>query len=694
MLHIAYYEADLATFCNAHENEILGELTARHSFALENQQRNAWQQQITLLKTSLAGLDTGRIYFEFSIPRMGKRADVVVLVRGVVFVIEFKVGSTTFDHAALEQVHDYALDLKNFHKGSHNATVLPILIATNASTQGPSTYCWADDNVAKPVCAAPSDLFGIIEAVLVQTDTSEINHAQWSHSGYQPTPTIVEAAQALYRNHDVREIARSGADAENLGHTTDRINELIETAKVSNRKIICFVTGVPGAGKTLAGLNIATTRVLGHADEHAVFLSGNGPLVDVLREALARDQAVRENVPKKDAARKVSGFVQNIHHFRDEALRDPKAPVERVVVFDEAQRAWNRDQATKFMQQKRGHADFDMSEPAFLVGVMDRHVSWCVIVCLIGGGQEINTGEGGLAEWLDVMGQQFAHWDVHVSSRLDDPDYIWDSETSEALKKVATTKDEALHLGVSMRSFRAESLSEFVGHVIENRPIDARIAYAKIANQYPIRLTRDLNTARQWLRNMARGTERFGLVASSGANRLRPEGIFMKSQIDAPVWFLNDRTDVRSSYYLEEVASEFDIQGLELDWAGVCWDADYRYDEGSWKHFSFRGTKWQRSNATEKQLFLKNAYRVILTRARQGMVIFVPLGSQTDPTRPCDFYDQTFDYLRLCGLPELLVGPQPLEATILRYPISPLNPAVTRAVDSRPTNHPDERGRS
>lgn len=662
MLHNAYYETDLASFCQANENEILGELTARHHFALENQQRYAWQQQITILKASLIGITTGRIYFEFSIPRMGKRADIVVLIAGVVFVIEFKVGSATFDHAALEQVHDYALDLKNFHKGSHSAMILPILVATHAAHQKPPSYCWADDRVAKPLCAAVTNLADIIEATLAQTLTLPIEPTQWSRSGYQPTPTIVQAAQALYRNHDVSEIARSGADAENLGRTTDRINALIENAKTSNRKVICFVTGVPGAGKTLAGLNIATTRVLGHADEHAVFLSGNGPLVDVLREALARDQAARDNVPKRDAARKVSGFVQNIHHFRDEALRDSKAPIERVVVFDEAQRAWNRDQATKFMQQKRGHADFDMSEPAFLVGVMDRHVSWCVIVCLIGGGQEINTGEGGLAEWINVMGQQFAHWDVHLSSRLDDPDYIWDAETSAALKKVLATKDESLHLGVSMRSFRAESLSEFVGHVIENRPLDARFAYDKIADRYPIQLTRDLSTVRQWLRDRARGSERFGLVASSGANRLRPEGIFMKSQIDAPVWFLNDRNDVRSSYYLEEVASEFDIQGLELDWTGVCWDADYRYEVGAWKHYGFRGTKWQRSNAVEKQLFLKNAYRVILTRARQGMVIFVPRGNSVDPTRPCAYYDSTFDYLVSCGIPALAPVPRPLAA--------------------------------
>lgn len=662
MLNIAYYEADVVAFCSANENEILGELTAGHPFALENLQRDAWTQQISILNTALAALTAGRIYFEFSIPRMGKRADVVILLGGVVFVIEFKVGSATFDHAALEQVHDYALDLKNFHRGSHHAPILPILIATNAADQPPPRYSWADDNVAKPVCTAPSGLFAVIESTLVQKQTPPLDHRLWSRSGYQPTPTIVEAAQALYRNHDVSEIARSGADAENLGRTTDRISTLIGDAKIGNRKVICFVTGVPGAGKTLAGLNIATTRAVGHADEHAVFLSGNGPLVDVLREALARDQAARDRVSRKDAVRKVSGFVQNIHHFRDEALRNPKAPAERVVVFDEAQRAWNRDQATKFMRQKRGHAEFDMSEPAFLVGVMDRHESWCVIVCLIGGGQEINTGEGGLAEWINVMGQQFPHWDVHVSNRLDDPDYIWDRETSEALKRVEATKDEALHLGVSMRSFRAESLSEFVGHVIENRPSDARLAYQRIADRYPIQLTRDLSVARQWLRETARGSERFGLVASSGANRLRPEGVFMKAQIDAPVWFLNDRADVRSSYYLEEVASEFDVQGLELDWTGVCWDADYRYEDGAWKHYSFRGTKWQRSNAVEKQLFLKNAYRVILTRARQGMVIFVPRGSPTDPTRPCANYDPIFDYLQCCGLIELSAA-KPLEPT-------------------------------
>ena len=655
MVNTAYYEENLPKFLTVSEHEVLGVLATKHRFDLENEQRHAWQQQIRILKKELSTLPAGRIYFEFSIPRMGKRADVVLLVEGVVFVIEFKVGSATIDRSAMEQVHDYSLDLKNFHKGSHHVPIVPIVIATKAAKQTTPTFNWAADDVATPLPAAPIDLAEIIKTALLQKSTNPIDHVEWSHSGYQPTPTIVEAAQALYRNHDVSEISRSDADAKNLGLTTDRINEIIEDAKAGSKKAICFVTGVPGAGKTLAGLNIATSRVRSHSDEHAVFLSGNGPLVDVMREALARDQSTRDGVSKKEAARRVSSFVQNIHHFRDEALRDPKAPDERVVIFDEAQRAWNKSQASKFMQQKRDHADFNMSEPAFLVSVMDRHVGWCVVICLIGGGQEINTGEAGLAEWVKVMGDEFKHWDVHVSSRLDDRDYIWDEDTSKALKKVISTKDEALHLGVSMRSFRAESLSEFVGHVIENRPNEARAAYEKIADRYPIKLSRDLGASRQWLRESARGSERYGLIASSGANRLRPEGIFMKSPVDAPVWFLNDCTDVRSSFYLEEVASEFDVQGLELDWTGVCWDADYRFEVGGWQHYSFRGTKWQRSIAVEKQLFLKNAYRVILTRARQGMVIFVPRGSPTDPTRPASFYDSTYDYLLLCGIPRLLM---------------------------------------
>ena len=204
-----------------------------------------------------------------------------------------------------------------------------------------------------------------------------------------------------------------------------------------------------------------------------------------------------------------------------------------------------------------------------------------------------------------------------------------------------------------MRSFRAEKLSAFVAHVVENRAAEACPVYAEISDRYPIRLTRDLDRARRWLRYQARGSERYGLLASSGAYRLRPEGLHIKAKIDAPTWFLNDRSDVRSSFYCEEVATEFDVQGLELDWAGVCWDADFRYWEGNWNALRFRGTRWQQVNASEGRLYMKNAYRVILTRARQGMIIFVPNGAADDPTRPPAYYDQTYDFLKNCGITTL-----------------------------------------
>jgi hypothetical protein len=650
MTRIAYYEANIQEFLAADKDAVLGVLAAQHGFALEHEQKHAWQRQIQLLQHHLLPTLKGWIYFEFSIPRMGKRADVVLLTGSVVFVVEFKVGSHSFDSYAIEQSHDYALDLKNFHRGSHNIPIVPILIPTAASLQPTPKIKWAVDQVAEPVCISPVSLTQAIEIAVKQFSGSPIDAISWSRSGYQPTPTIVEAALALYRKHDVKEITRSEAGADNLGLTATRVEQIIERAKLINRKAICFITGVPGAGKTLAGLNIATSRAEKHSDEHAVFLSGNGPLVDVLREALARDKAGREGIPRSQAYREVSAFVQNIHHFRDEALESENPPIEKVVIFDEAQRAWNRDMASKFMRQKRGHAAFDMSEPAFLLGAMNRHKDWCVVVCLVGGGQEINTGEAGLAEWITVLRDQHPDWDVNVSSRIDDRDYIWDAELAKELAKTSISWDEALHLGVSIRSFRAEALSEFVGHVVDNRPQQARMTYQAIAEKYPILLTRDLAEARSWLRANARGSERYGLTASSGANRLRPDGVWIKSKIDAPVWFLNEKADVRSSYYLEEAASEFDIQGLELDWTCVCWDADFRRDDDDWQYFNFRGTKWQRMNAADRKLYLKNAYRVLLTRARQGMVIFVPHGDKSDPTRTPQIYNSIYEYLQLCGI--------------------------------------------
>ncbi|MGJ8563111.1 MAG: DUF2075 domain-containing protein [Alphaproteobacteria bacterium] len=655
MLKVAYYQALIAEFNAANPEQILGELARRNKFSLEGTQRDAWVAQIHLLQNELSGLDAGAVFFEFSIPRMGKRADVVILLEGTVFVVEFKVGSKTFDSASIRQVHDYALDLKNFHRGSHDLPIIPILIATQAESGGPPQLAWAADQVAEPISCASIGLRALLESSLEQVRalslTRTLDAEGWATSGYLPTPTIVEAAQALYQNHSVEDIARSDAGAKNLNATTQCLRDIISATHEKREKTICFVTGVPGSGKTLAGLNMATEAVNRPDGETAVFLSGNGPLVDVLREALARDQKERTGCSKIDAKREVSSFVQNIHHFRDEALKDTKAPPEHIVIFDEAQRAWDKHQASKFMQAKRGQTGFNKSEPEFLIEVMDRHEDWSVIICLVGGGQEINTGEAGLSEWIRALEGRFTEWNVHLSDRLLDPHYGL-AETALALKadkRIQWQPD--LHLGVSMRSFRAEALSGFVAAVLDGDAGEASRLFATIKTRYPIALARDLETARKWLRGHARGNERFGFMASSGAHRLRPEGLNVRVSIDAVNWFLNGPEDVRSAYYLEEVATEFDVQGLEVDWAGVCWDADLRYVAGAWDMLAFRGTKWQNVNQEARKTYLINAYRVILTRARQGLVIYIPKGDPSDPTRPPWFYDETVEFLVSCGIP-------------------------------------------
>lgn len=649
----AYYSAPVSRFLTDDPDRILGVLTAEHHHALEEPQRWAWLQQISILKVALLGHPAGRIFLEFYIPRMGKRADALVIAENIVFVIEFKVGATAHEAYGLDQVEDYALDLKNFHEGSHSVPIVPVLVSTNAQSQSFAGIKFAEDLVAAPLSTNSNDLASLIDRIRAGRTFPKLDIEDWISKGYRPTPTIVEAAEILYRTHSVADISRKDASAKNLQETTASVSAVIDQARLNHTKAICFVTGVPGSGKTLAGLNIATRRSDEHLDEHAVFLSGNGPLVEVLREALARDKVKKDRVAKKSAQRAVHSFVQNIHHFRDHYVGSCEIPIEKVVVFDEAQRAWTREQAANFMQRKRGQPDFNVSEPEFLISVMDRHPDWCTIVCLVGGGQEINTGEAGISEWISALESRFPQWQVHVSPRIALPEYGSKSQVEGFLGSPRVHADENLHLAVSMRSFRAEALSSFVGSIIENDSEAARGFYARIKAGYPIYLTRSLQTAKTWLRKRARGRERFGLVASSGAMRLRPEGIHIKTEIEPPNWFLNEKGDVRSSYYLEDVASEFDVQGLELDWVGVCWDGDFHHDGSAWVYQAFKGTKWQSVNDESRRLFLRNAYRVILTRARQGMVLFVPKGDGADRTRPPSLYDGTFDFLHSCGIPAL-----------------------------------------
>lgn len=651
----SYYSAPIGEFSGLEPQTILGHLAEHHAHDLDALQRNAWLGQIELLQAELRGLSQGWIAFEFSIPRMGKRVDAILVLSGIIFVVEFKVGTSQYESAAIDQAIDYALDLKNFHAGSHDRLIVPLVVATEAKAAD-LNLLWEADGVAQPVLTNGVGLLQLLNRIIENTPKQpSLDAVTWSASGYKPTPTIIEAAQALYRNHRVEDITRSDAGAQNLTVTTACLSSIIEDAKKLRKKAICFVTGVPGAGKTLAGLNLVTHRTKAHEDEHAVFLSGNGPLVEVLREALSRDERDQADeggavISIGDARRKVKSFIQNIMHFRDGNLQNPAAPIERVAVFDEAQRAWDSSHLSKFMASKKGIPNFEMSEPEFLISVMDRHQNWCVIICLVGGGQEINAGEAGLTEWFSALERKFPNWKVFTSQELTHRDYHWGSDLGAMLAGLDHQSVPALHLAVSVRSFRAEKLSEFVGALVFGDLAAARDLYQVIRGSYPIAITRDLTSARDWLRERARGTERIGLVASSGAARLKPHGINVHEKIGATNWFLNRKTDVRSSFYLEDPATEFDIQGLELDWVGVCWDGDFRFVGEAWSHHRFRGTAWQKINDKYQKAYLTNAYRVLLTRARQGMVLYVPGGDEADPTRSREYYDGTWKVLEGLGL--------------------------------------------
>lgn len=660
-----YYKNDICRFLFASPNLILGELASHHEFSLEEQQKNSWIEQIKLLQKWLNKI-SGIIIFEYSIPRMGKRIDCVIISGGYIFAIEFKVGATSYEKHAISQVTDYALDLKNFHEQSHQAKVIPILICTSASDQT-NTLEFYPDGIAKTVLTNGTSLEHIISDTITQFSAQYINPDNWVNSIYKPTPTIIEAAQALYRGHNVEEISRSDAGTINLSITAQVISEIINESKKNHKKSICFLTGVPGAGKTLAGLNLANSWHNEDESEHAVFLSGNGPLVEVLREALARDDVKTakekgETKKKSETASKAKSFIQNIHHFRDYALQSDAAPIEKVVIFDEAQRAWTLKQTVAFMKKKKGKTNFNLSEPEFLISVMDRHTDWATIVCLIGGGQEINTGEAGLQEWFSSLVRSFPHWNIYISNKLFDFEYTQGMNYFDHNNLRIYARDK-LHLSVSVRSFRSEKVAAFVKALLDCDCNVGKILYSELKDTYPIYVTRNLEIAKSCLRRMARGSERFGLLASSGAIRLKPYSINVKNSIDPKNWFLNDSKDIRSSYYLEDVATEFDIQGLELDWTCVAWDANLRHNGKEWLLRSFRGTKWQFVQDEDEKRYLKNAYRVLLTRARQGMIIFIPEGSTDDETRLPSYYNSTYEYFRTLGICELSIKEQAYQSS-------------------------------
>jgi hypothetical protein len=678
-----YYSNTISGFYAEEPCSIVGKLTGSSQHDINPKTANAWKEEISSLREVLSkykNTDRGSIYLEYNIPRMGHRVDAIILIDGIVFILEYKTGGQTFNQSAQNQVWDYALDLKNFHADSKGRILVPIVVVPGA----PDNHCSIElrsstDKVYEPLFTNTRQLGIVIQNILDQATVRPTQSDDaWANSGYEPTPTIIEAAIALYEKHNVTDITKSGGDIEK---TSKALSKIIDDCRSEHRKAICFITGVPGAGKTLIGLNTAIEQ--SSKEGKAVYLSGNFPLVEVLQEALTRDYIERKRCIESDeekktrtkkgnAKREVKSFIQMIHHYRDQYLEGvditpedikpipgytDKAyiPAEHVAIFDEAQRAWTKEELQRFMREKKNIQNFPYSEPEYLISCMDRQRDWGVVVCLVGNGQSINKGEAGLKEWIESILRRYSSWDVYISQAILESVELSQEQITNIQSQL--NYQEELHLEMSMRSFRSESVSLFINQLLDLKVEEAKPTLSElIENNYPIVLTRSLERAKRWLRSKKRGNERIGLLASSKAERLKAISINVKYSPNFVHWFLENSQDIRSSDTLEDALTEFEVQGLEIDWACVAWDADLRLseDKRSWEHFQLRGgSKWQNIKKSVNQEYQINAYRVLLTRARQGIVILIPEGDDTDTTRKREWYDRTYNYLKGIGIPEI-----------------------------------------
>jgi Uncharacterized conserved protein (DUF2075) len=666
----AYYSRSLSDFLSDSTSLIIGELAQANSaarFPLSPEAIDAWRDQLPPLTSVVRALTEKfpsardwQILLEYPIPMVGRRIDAVILAHDVIVVIETKTGNSRT--AAVRQVEDYALNLACFHEASAGLVIVPIVI-----TAGVAAYqreVTAFDRLIESchvynIADAPK---GLIETCHehINTKSALIDAVVWDNGRFKPVPPIIDAAVALYSDMNVFEIGHSCSAREDLDITTETIVHAVENARSNSEKVICFVTGVPGAGKTLVGLNAVHRREI---REVGSFLSGNGPLVTVIQEALIRDVTRRKTdgvrVSRSEAELSVRAFIHNVHRFADEYYReDRKCPVQKVIFFDEAQRAWDAEQNGRAKRPK-------VSESEMMLEVMDRHQDWSVIVALVGGGQEINRGEAGLSEWGQAL-LRFPHWRVlaspYVLSENSRAEFRLFGETPTGIR---VQPSERLHLRISTRSIRAQKISDWVDAVLSGRVSEA----VEIAGALPAKpaITRSLSAARLWLTRNRRGTTRSGLTASAYAARLRADGLEPDFEFhrgfDWEHWFLDladcesdscDHkycNDVRASSKLEVVATQFEIQGLELDWVGVCWGEDLLWEGERWECRRFNNKKWRvvPSRSARKRSYQLNAYRVLLTRARQNMVLYIPQPTQNDTSRLPLELDRTADFLHSCG---------------------------------------------
>lgn len=662
----AYVDQSLADFVATSDAEILAQLHrgyAEDGFVSQyTSQTISWEASLPPIKQAVAKLLRAcprtadwQILLELPLYRLRRRVDLIVVSDKALLVIEIKVGAKSFEAVDRRQVEEYAMDLRDFHEHSADIPIAPALWCTDA----PATLGYLptfSPGVVEPVIEVGKDELDQLFVQFAQNTAALPSRVSdcWVNGVYKPVPSVIEAATSLFAGHGVEEIAR--ADAANLDVAAERIVAIIDETRSAQRRALVFLTGVPGSGKTLAGLQVVhrTVEDGNRVQGDVVYLSGNTPLVTVLREALTEDEYARrkrgETVRKGAVRSSVRARIQHIIDFLQEYLSDEEArpPHEHAIVFDEAQRAWD----ASYGKQKFGRS---ASEPVLLLEIMGRHEDWSVIVGLIGGGQEINTGENGIAEWGDALRslppERRAEWSIYGPPEM----ALGDQTTAHLglgeLPGIATHEDENLTLRVPLRSFRSPLVADWVAAVIDAQAEEAAEIMSRIED-YPIHLTRSLDQARSWLKKQGRGERRFGLVASSNASRLRAEGLGVSlnatDRNDIAYWYLKPRADVRSSFALEVVANEYTTQGLELDFVGLCWGGDFLIRNGSWVTRQFRGTKWTAARE-DRRRFIKNSYRVLLTRAREGLVIWVPEGDAEDPTRKPAGYDRTAEFLVSCG---------------------------------------------
>jgi hypothetical protein len=646
--HLAWWSGTVAALLEQADETIIERLSLRlveAHYTARADQVKAWRALLPCLRVAVKtfALDW-RILIEYPLLRLGCRLDVVLVTDRAILVLEFK--AAKFDQAAIRQVADYALDLRDFHAGSRNHPIVPILVAASGIPAEPNwPLLWT--NYENPVFqASPGSLPALLADILARIAHRGVEIEAWERAAYRPVPTIIEAALMLYRKHGVEDIKTARADTSNLSATTDSILDTIAAARLNGEYIIVFVTGIPGAGKTLCGLNAVFFAQTG-----AAFLTGTLPMVYVLRAALTKDAIACGGKQKAAAMREAKAQIQSITGFLKDHRDRADAPAEHVIVFDEAQRAWDAG----YGAQKFGLPN---SEAAIVLDIMRRHPDFAVIVALVGNGQEINTGEAGLREWGKAL-EQRPEWRVRAA-----PGVINADEPRQSLfvtPPASLTIDPRLHLNAAVRQVRAAAAALWVDAVLRGAISEAIEISRRDAEKIPFLVTRSLAAMRQALRQRTGGNRRAGLVCSSGAKRLIADGIWPKFDHldDAAVanWFLKRwPDDVRASDALEIPATEFACQGLELDFVGLCWGGDYVWS-GEWEVRNFSGTKWQYPKKPDARDFCRNTYRVLLTRARYDTIIWVPEGDPGDRTREPHLLDQTASYLLACGATAL--SPQP-----------------------------------